>query len=117
MATTNIVTLPPLDKRDATLVSQCQAFDRLEAVITDQCTACDGWSFAQVDELHDECDVLVDMLCRDRARTLAGIAARVQTLLHLSPELFKPADTDCWDVRMVGALLRDLLTVLKVDDA
>ena len=36
--------------------------------------------------------------------------------LHLSPELFKPSDTDCWDVRMVGALLRDLLTVLKVDD-
>ena len=112
----NIVTLPSLDRRDATLVAQCQAFDRLEEVITKHCDACGTWSPARVDELHYECDALVAILCRYRARTLVGIAARVQTLLHLSPELFNPSDIDCWDMRMVSALLRDLRTVLKVED-
>jgi len=125
----NIVTLLPPNKRDATLVAQCAAFDQLEHELQEQdhthdqskpadrrnCSIYD--SVAQVDELYDVCEELVATLCQYHARTLVGIAARVRTLLYLSPEVFKPSDTEAWDVRMVGALLRDLRTVLKVDDA
>jgi len=128
MAASNSVTLPPPDKRDATPVAECAAFDRLEqefdstttrttkasaqiVVIARYTTRLRRWtSFTMKNEV-------VAMLCQYRALTLVGTVARVRTLLHLSPEVFKPPDTDCWDVRMVGALLRDLRTLLKVDDA
>jgi len=129
MAASNIATLPSTDKRDGTLVEQCETFDRLEQELEEQDHTHDQSKYAerancslydaaaQVDELHSECEKVVDTLCQYRARTLVGIAARVRTLQHFSPEVFKPSDIDCWDVRMVGALLRDLRTVLKVDDA
>ena len=125
----NIVTLLPPNKRDATLVAQCAAFDHLEHELQEQGHTHDQskqadrrncliyGSAAHVDELHDECEELVATLCQHHAHTLVGIAARVRTLLFLSPEAFKPSDTESWDVRMIGALLRDLRTVLKVDDA
>jgi len=128
-ASNKIVTLLPPDKRDAALVAQCAAFDRLKREIQEQRHAQDQTKYAdrcncsmydsaaQVDELRDECDELVATLCQYRARTLVGVSARLRTLLYLSPEVFKPSDTERWAVRMVGALLRDLRTVLKVDDA
>jgi len=126
MTASNIVTLLTPENRDATLIAQCAAFDRIEQEMLEHDVAHDRsmyadlracslyGSIARIDDLHDQCDELVVMLCQYRARTLAGIAARVRTLLHLSPDLFEVSDADCWDARMVGALLRDLRKVLNV---
>ena len=62
----------------------------------DRCSCLIYDAAGHVDELHNECDELAATLCqyRARARALAGIAARVRTLLSLSPEVFKPSDTE-----------------------
>jgi len=108
-ASNKIVTLLPPDKRDATLVAQCAASDRLEhapdqSEHTDRCNRSLYDSAAEVDELHGECDELVATLCQCRARTLVRITARLRTLLYFSPQVSEPSDTECWDVRMVGVI-------------
>jgi hypothetical protein len=118
MAVGNIVRIVPSHKSDASLVAHCQTFSQLEAEFVENDTAqCNQglgtWSPAQV-ERWDELERLVETLC---ARSLSGIAARVRTLLHVNPRLFEPSDEDFFDMRLVSALLRDLRTVLKVDDA
>jgi len=122
MAAENIVRIVPPGKRDASLVSHCQMFSQLEAeFIENDLARCNHergtWSPAQVERRRDELDLLVDRLVRYRAKTLNGVTARVRTLLYLAPELFEPREKDCYDMRLVSALLRDLRTVLKVDDA
>ena len=121
MAVGNILRIVPSHKSDASLVAHCQTFSHLEAEFVENDIAqCNQelatWSPAQV-ERWDELERLVEMLCRHHARSLSGIAARVRTLLHVAPRLFEPSDEDFFDMRMVSALLRDLRTVLKVDDA
>jgi len=122
MAVGNILRIVPPHDRDASLVAHCQTFSQREAeFVENDMVRCNhergSWSSAQVEQRWDELERLVDTLCRHRARSLSGIAARVQTLLHVAPALFEPSDTDCFDMRLVSALLRDLRTVLNVDDA
>jgi len=124
MAVGNILRIVPPHDRDASLVAHCQTFSQREAEFVEndidmaRCNHERGtWSSAQVEQRWDELKQLVDTLCRHRARSLSGIAARVQTLLHIAPGLFEPSELDCFDMRLVSALLRDLRTVLKVDDA
>ena len=120
MAQGNVVRIVPAHKRDATLVSHSRTFNQLEEEFVENDLACNHetgtWSPAQVDQRRDELERLVDKLVRYRAKTLNGLAARVRTLSHLTPELFEPADISYADMRLVCALLRDLRTVLKAGD-
>jgi len=121
MAQGNVVRIVPAHKRDATLVSNSRTFNQLEEEFVENdlahCNHEPGtWSPAQVDQRRDELERLVDKLVLYRAKTLNGLAARVRTLAHLAPELFEPADISYAEMRLVCALLRDLRTVLKVDD-
>jgi len=121
LARTDIIEIVPPGKRDAGLISHCHAFRQLEAEFTadDEVRSHRklGWSLEQAEARREELDEVVDRLCRSRARTMAGIRARVWTLLHFTPELFEQPDASCYDIRLLTALLRDLRTVLKVDDA
>jgi len=121
MAVGNVLRIVPSHKSDASLVAHCQTLSHLEAEFVENDIAqCNQelatWSPAQV-ERWDELERLVETLCRHHARSLSGIAARVQMLLHVAPRLFEPSDEDFFDMRLVSALLRDLRTVLRVDDA
>jgi len=49
------------------------------------------WSPARVGQRSDQLERVVETLCRHRARSLSGIAARVQTLPHIAPGLFEPS--------------------------
>jgi hypothetical protein len=94
---------------DTPLISHCHTFSRLEAEFAADDEARGNrkpgtWSPEQVEA------------CQSRARTMAGIRARVWTLLHFTPELFEQSDASCYDMRLLAALLRDLRTVLKLDD-
>jgi len=117
----DIVRIVPPHNRDASLVAHCQIFSQLASEFIENDMARRNhergtWSPTQVEQRRDELERLVEKLCRHHARSLSGIVARVRTLLSIAPGLFEPSDTDCFDMRFVGALLRDLRTVLKVDN-
>lgn len=122
MARRDLVMLVPPDNRDAVLISQCASFDELDEQILEHNIALAddagrGLGRAQPHERQDECDKLLVQLCQHRADTLAGIAARVRTLLRYAPERFAPDGADGYDELMIAALLRDLAAVLKVHDS
>jgi len=121
MAVGNVLRIVPSHKSDASVVAHCQTFSQLEAAFVEKdiarCNQELGYLVARASGTRDELERLVETLCQHHARSLSGIAARVQMLLQVAPRLFEPSDEDFFDMRLVSALLRDLRTVLKVDDA
>ena len=101
---------------DAELIEACAEYTRLDA------------AFVQfLDEHADDVDVpayrgdgeqrtLLGRVCSLRATTLAGIAARIETLAQFSPDALDPDDPEnsaFSDARMTAALLRDLHAMLS----
>jgi len=116
MAPNGTITLVPFDEgQDATLIAQCAAFDQLDEEIVKYYTALADDAGSH--ERQDEYEALLIGLCRHRARTLAGIAARARTLLRCAPERFELHQADADDELLTAALLRDLASVLQVDNA
>lgn len=123
MSASDVVRLVSPDNRDAALVAQCAAFDELEAEITAYELADHGDGLRRTGRvpLHDrqdECEQLLMTVVRHRASTLAGIAARVRSLLRIAPgcfELPEPASSG-YDELLTAALLRDLAHLLRLDE-
>ena len=100
---------------DAELIELCGRFDALErgigalhssgsAPITD-----DDERAAAAAPMEARQDALLGRLCAMRAVTLAGLAARADTLaLWADLDRAESCEGDCWDDRMLAALLRDL---------
>lgn len=121
MAQGNVARLMPLSKRDAKLSAHCRTFVARELEYMQNYMAHANhdpgtWSAAEEEARRVELDQLADRVCRSRARSLTGIRARLRTLRHLAPDWFEAGEADCTSTRLLAALLRDLRTVLKVDD-
>jgi len=100
---------------DASLIDLCAEFDRLVAA------DCEGFARdanhdADLKEL-EKTRRLLDQLCSARATTLAGIAARLRTLLRYDLKLVDPhyqKSNRGWDGELSALVMRDLAFVLKV---
>ncbi|MBO0710893.1 MAG: hypothetical protein J2P47_06390 [Acetobacteraceae bacterium] len=123
MTPTDVVTLVSPDNQDAALVAECAAFDELEAEITayelaDRDDTIRRTGRTPLHERQDECERLLVRVCNERASTLAGIAARLRILLRIAPACFvlpEAASSGC-DELLTAALLRDLASILRVDE-
>lgn len=117
----DIVTLVPPDKRDAALIAQCEAFDELdEQILEHNLAVADavgrGLGYVPPQNRQAEYEALLIQLCRRRATSLRGIAARVRTLLRYAPECFELQEADGYDELLIAALLRDLALVLRIHE-
>ena len=124
MTVSDVVTLVSADNRDAALIAECAAFDELEAEITayelaDRDDTIRRTGRAPLHERQEECEQLLMMVCSHRARTLAGVAARVRTLLRIAPACFELPEvaSSGYEELLTAALLRDLASILRLDEA
>ena len=101
---------------------ECAAFDQLDEELLEYYIALADDAGRDPGRIQphgreDEYEALLSGLCRHRAQTLAGLAARTRTLLRCAPERFELHQALADDELLTAALLRDLASVLQVDNA